>query len=287
MQYLKIVAGYYAVQQHRPQLEFDLRESLPVGLVNAHQTTCWFNVVTQLLYHIPKFRSLIPEIKLANLASAESKEIVEDLQNLFVAIMFSEIKKVDPLLSVNKIGKLLGSGHGQQDACEYLGLLLNRVNEAQRDVVTDLFIGNYRIRKSGNVTSNEDFMQHHLQINSDSDLRSALTCSLEMNTPEDRKFFEKLPPVFLIDLCRLMHNAEPNGLTKVNFSLAFPSVIFMDEFMYENCDRVQKNAADLGNLVAHKNLRRLDSTNRVSIGFIRCARVSPTVGLPQQLHSRC
>lgn len=105
-------------------------------------------------------------------------------------------------------------------------------------------------------------MQYPLQLTQDTSLLSLLDSSLSSklleNGPEsdqlendraqqhhEKKLFAKLPPVFLVDLCRVVKASDCNvGHTggqlfvKVNCALSFPSVIFMDRFLLENTERV-------------------------------------------------
>ena len=166
--------------------------------------------------------------------------------------MYSERKLIDPTRAVLSIGKLLGQGRGQQDASEFLGLLLTRIREfVNPAIVEQLFIGSIASLdpslNGATVLNTEEFMQHTLQLNCDTSLHTAFATSLSppkivdgLQNGASKQLFANLPPVFLIDLCRMQMN--PTGTTdqfvKVNYSLSFPSMLFMDRFLMENAEQV-------------------------------------------------
>lgn len=260
-------------------------ENLPVGLINLG-STCWFNVAVQILYHIPAFRQLILQfVPPQTTVPIPSMDVLVGLQELFVSITFSDEKLIDPSRAVNSIGKLLGQGLGQQDACEFLGVVLNRIREINPHVIEQLFIGSCIPTNSMESSSiqGQEFMQYTLQVNEDATLLDLLEQSLKSHSqvnPSSLRIdsahtlhsslplehpklcFSNLPPVFLIDLCRLVSGTNPTELIKSNHQMTFPSLVFMDRFLSENSelvlqlDRVLKNISSTKKGLA-KKLRSL------------------------------
>lgn len=258
------VFRYFSVPESCPT-EISDPNARPVGLENLG-TTCWFNVAVQLLYHIPSFRQQILEFKVPNLPSSilkPSMEVISGLQELFISIMYSERKLIDPSRAVHSVGKLLGQGRGQQDASEFLGVVLNRIREFSPSTIEKLFIGSCTTTNAlGSITNIQEFMQYSLQVNQNTTLMNLLDSSLKSkvnnlqansvstNMPQVnsttlllgnlKQSFSNLPPVFLIDICRLLNGSNPAELVKSNHRLTFSSLVFMDRFELENAEQVSK-----------------------------------------------
>lgn len=252
-------------------------DSRPVGLTNLGQT-CWFNSAIQILFHIPNFRQMILEFK-EPAALIPSMEVLVGLQELFISIMYSDRKLIDPTRAVNSIGKLLGQGQGQQDASEFLGVVLNRIREINPSIIEKLFIGSCTYINSTGSTSIQEFMQYTLQVNQDSTLVDLLDSSLKSKTnstytlhansslPREptKQSFSSLPPVFLIDLCRLVSGSSPADLVKSKHRMTFSSLVFMDRFLSENSEQVFKIDTALGDLTETKENVQL---NFKSLAFL-------------------
>lgn len=267
------VFRYFSIPESCPMPKFD-HNSRPVGLENLG-TTCWFNVAVQLLYHIPRFRQQILEFKVPTISSIPmpSMEVISGLQELFISIMYSESKLIDPTRAVHSIGKLLGQGKGQQDASEFLGVLLHRIREIKSSVIEDLFIGSCTTTDSmGSVLNIQEFMQQHLQVNENTSLLNLMESNFKSNSVKSRsnssnmpqlnsslllkssskQSFSSLPPVFLIDLSRLSRGKNPAELIKSNHRMTFSSLVFMDRFELENLEQVSKLDELLGDLFSSK-----------------------------------
>ena len=200
-----------------------------------------------------------------------SMEVLVGLQELFISIMYSDRKLIDPTRAVNSIGKLLGQGQGQQDASEFLGILLNRIREICPSIVEKLFVGSCTDPKG---TTNNQFTQYVLQVNQDTTLIDLLESSFrskkkpfktkltnlqhsddgqDLSLEKFKQSFSRLPPVFLIDLCRLNANgSNPTDFVKSSHRMAFQSLIFMDRFQYENSQQALNLNAALEGLIESK-----------------------------------
>ena len=242
------VPHYYSVEMQSTSVpSFQL-----VGLRNLG-VTCWFNVVIQLLYHIPKFRKAILEFgtKTEQMPYSNPSCPVLVLQNLFSSISFSDNKQINPANAYESIGKLLENGVGQQDASEYLAVLLENIGTVMPRVVKSLFYGTCKSRNSrGPCKDGDKFLQYSIQINGNTNLLAALESSLtsqhvdplEVETHNKAEnlmqHFVQLPPVFLINISRLVPGNTPYEFVKNDHVLSFPSVLFMDRFMFENAEQM-------------------------------------------------
>lgn len=253
------VPRYFSVpQSYRVPAPNNNTDSRPAGLKNLG-STCWFNVAVQVLYHIPALRQMILELRVPSISSmiTPSMEVLSGLQELFISIMYSERKLIDPTRAVNSIGKLLGQGQGQQDASEFLGIVLSRIREISPPIIENLFIGS---SQSMDVNCQpHEFMQYTLQVNEDTSLMDLLelslkpklkslkpesanipNCNSSMSSERSKQFFSNIPPVFLIDLSRLISGTDPTQLIRSKHRMTFPSLIFMDRFLQENYKHASK-----------------------------------------------
>ena len=239
------IAHYYSVNgQLSTRLNNIGASCRPVGLQNLG-STCWFNVVIQLLYHIPKFRQAV--LQCENLSTHSSQNVISVLQDLFITISFSEQKQINPIKAVESIGKLLENGIGQQDASEYLAILLERISSVIPEAVENLFYG---------TINNDKFLQHSIQVNSNYTLLSSIESSL---TFPQKQLFTHLPPIFLVNISRLIQGDSPCELVKDNHILSFSSVIFMDRFTAENEEQV----SDISILVENYKSQRNDYCSKI------------------------
>jgi len=236
------IAHYYSVQVPSSTLESSYQL---VGLKNLG-VTCWFNVVIQLLYHIPKFRQdvlefMIKEEQVSD--SLSSHTVLSVLQDLFISISFSEKKQINPTKAYESIGKLLEGGIGQQDASEYLDILLEQIRVVMPEVVEGLFYGSYSLKPFHN---NERFLQYSIQVDSNTTLLMSLKSSLTIShsksktqneTENQMQCLTHLPPIFMINVSRLVRKSDCNELVKNNDILSFPALFFMDGFMLENAEQ--------------------------------------------------
>ena len=238
------------------------------------QTTCWFNSVIQLLYHLPAFRREIIEAEeIPHRLSTPFRHrevLLSSLKELFILLL--EKKQVETSKIMQYITKVLGEDHKIEDASEFLAWLLNRIRQVSPKTVEELFVGSCTADSASASTLTEEFMQFTLlaageqsklvdllesslikTISSKSITSSDLYSILNSNPGNQRHSFSTLPPVFLIDLCRVMSSGSNLAeCVKVNHVVPFPSVMFMDRFQLENKQQVSDLADVLQDLPAIK-----------------------------------
>jgi len=111
----------------------------PVGLKNVGQT-CWFSAVIQSLFHLPAFRILVlnftpPQHLPQSDKERKILEFMSELRKLFVLLLSSQRKYVDPSRAVGILRGSLGGEGGQgtsnqQDVSEFTHKLLDWLEEA-------------------------------------------------------------------------------------------------------------------------------------------------------------
>lgn len=243
-------------------------ENQPVGLQNLG-STCWFNVVIQLLYHIPCFRQCIMELTIHQDFNASHHPAISGLQELFLSIMFSERKLINPSNAVHSIGKILGNAEGQQDASEFLGLVLDRLQRASTHSAVDkLFAGSFLYKTGSERNRLEEFVQYVLQVNEASTFYNLIEDNLGLTNKSfissvpsaegslqmvAEKFFFGLPPIFCVDLCRMVISADSPFPVKRNQKVTFQPWLFMDEFLHENEQEISRLHRDVLNFTTRKS----------------------------------
>jgi len=108
-----------------------------------------------------------------------------------------------------------------------------------------LSIGKPKIAEEAELKNTEEFIQHTLQPNCDTSLHTAFATSSSpprfiagLLNGASKQLFANLPPVFLIDLCRMRMNSTEttDQFVKVNYSLS--SMLLMDCFLMKNAEQV-------------------------------------------------
>jgi hypothetical protein len=202
--------------------------------------------------------------------------LLSSLKELF--ILLSEKKQMESSKIMHFISKVLGEDHKIEDASEFLAWLLNRIRQVSPKTVEELFVGSCTSDSVSASTLSEEFMQFTLlaageqskladllesslirTISSKSLTSSDLYSILNSTPGNQRHSFSVVPPVFLIDLCRLMSNGsnlaecvKVNHVTPFPSVIPFPSVMFMDRFQLENKQQVSDLADILQDLPAIK-----------------------------------
>ena len=227
---------------------------------NQNRSTCFFSSVISLLYHLPAFRKQILETEEIphRLSPFRHREVITSLKEFF--LLLSEKKQNDASKTMQFISRVLGENHAIEDASEFLAWLLNRLRQLSPKTVDQLFIGSCTSNSASASIITEEFMQFTLLAGgeqlklidllesslvrtiSSSKLSSSDLYSILNNTPgNQRHSFSIMPPVFLIDLCRLASGgSNPADCVKMNHLVPFSSVLFMDRFHSENAHKVSK-----------------------------------------------
>ncbi|VDK45283.1 unnamed protein product [Anisakis simplex] len=151
------IPGFSPIAQSDPENPHERRryELAPVGLKNMGNS-CWFNVVSQTLYHIPKFRSKIFEVKTDFLSTRGSNPSANEpssstqpsitpqtllitFRRLYALLLASERGYVDPsdvLSTISELNatlnKAVPSMGIQQDATEMLLRIIEWLEQALR-----------------------------------------------------------------------------------------------------------------------------------------------------------
>lgn len=193
--------------------------------------------------------------------STEACKVILSLQELFKNIIQSDEKLLNPALVAQSVRRLFGQRLETDVSRQCLDLLLSRmVEDACRTMVEQLFVGSLASRNYEGASSNDNNFTHHtLQLTHDTSFHVALTAMLSSDylndvEPERSKhFFTRLPPVYLLDVCRMEnHGTHPGECIKVNYNMSFPSLFFMDRFIMENAEQVTALSVILGDLQAIK-----------------------------------
>ncbi|KAL7646980.1 UNVERIFIED_CONTAM: hypothetical protein RMT77_002237 [Armadillidium vulgare] len=105
---------------------------VPVGLRNIGNS-CWFNVVIQPLFFIPLFRDMIinypKDLNEVDISKSPNKRVVPALRSLFSLLIGSVKKYIDPTESVNLFQGQEMRKNTQQDVCEFIHKLLEKLEE--------------------------------------------------------------------------------------------------------------------------------------------------------------
>ncbi|RCN32549.1 ubiquitinyl hydrolase 1 [Ancylostoma caninum] len=110
------------------------KEGVSVGLHNTGNT-CWFNVVAQLLFHLPRFRRVVYEYvpkqpSLANEEQATEADLVERMRFLFASMDIGNRRYIDPTEALKIVSALAARSRSdvilgrQQDASEMMSNLM-------------------------------------------------------------------------------------------------------------------------------------------------------------------
>ncbi|KAK6738105.1 hypothetical protein RB195_020296 [Necator americanus] len=110
------------------------KEGVSVGLHNTGNT-CWFNVVAQLLFHLPRFRRVVYEFvpkpsDTVNEEQATESDLVERMRFLFACMDIGNRRYIDPTEALKIVSALAARSRSdvilgrQQDASEMMSNLM-------------------------------------------------------------------------------------------------------------------------------------------------------------------
>ena len=215
------------VKKKTNPLERKRDKDVPVGLVNIGNS-CWFNVVSQPLFHLPGFREMILNYRPrapTNTSMPTSKEKTDSvkisvaLSKLFALMLASEQKYVAPTecVSLFQGGDNERRRNEQEDVCEFIHKLLERLelefNEVMREegeekessgISKDMQFSNPIMKffygqkySKGGITSPENldgkgetFGQYPLHVLKYGDIHDSILASMSGLQP-DRNFNDK------------------------------------------------------------------------------------------------
>ena len=227
------------------------------GLKNMG-ATCYMNATLQQLYHIPEFRNLFLSLDL-------EKDWQVALQKLFAMLEFSPYCYMNTHDFVKTWPTDIGepvNPHEQQDACEFLQLLLTRLCDDVDKRFKDLFEGEMTHTIVGTSTlyhskTTESFFTLTLDVKGHQCLEEGLKSLLEPDVfegdngyncggeigridAERRHIVTKAPPYLIMQLKRFEYNLETLTREKINSRFTFPVEIDIspitenvDETLYE------------------------------------------------------
>uniref|UniRef100_A0A6A7FR87 Ubiquitin carboxyl-terminal hydrolase 25-like n=2 Tax=Hirondellea gigas TaxID=1518452 RepID=A0A6A7FR87_9CRUS len=220
-----------AIKKKSNPLERKREPGVPVGLVNIGNS-CWFNVVSQPLFHLPGFRDMILNYKLSNssVSSPNSKEKVQTpkvalaLSKLFALMLASEQKYIAPTECVCLFQGTEAETrrNEQEDVCEFIHKLLEKLelefNEVMRDEgeekessgqtkdvqftnpMMKLFYGQFRKDNINSLNSDEDygikqetFGQYPLHVLKYGDIHDSILASMSGRRPDRQKKCDSFP----------------------------------------------------------------------------------------------
>ncbi|KAK8847886.1 Ubiquitin carboxyl-terminal hydrolase 34 [Tritrichomonas musculus] len=216
-------------------------------------STCYANSVLQQLFNVIQFRNSF----LSN--SCEEKDWEFQLQMIFAKLLFfpSTFVSTENFFKVWKgwDGKPLKT-YEQQDAVEFLQLILDRVNE-KFPHVADIFKGKIQHDTVGvnveyeNVTD-EDFTTLGLDVNDQKDIDESLSKFLlpdfhndynadELGRINAKRFHRilKAPSVLIIQLKRFSYDLQQQQRLKITKRYIFPHVFDITRAMVDQTNRVE------------------------------------------------
>ncbi|KAG9333344.1 hypothetical protein JZ751_012753 [Albula glossodonta] len=260
------------------------QDTCPVGLKNVGNT-CWFSAVIQSLFNLLEFQKLVllysPPERCPDLPSNHLERhnvlFMAELRRLFALMLGSNRKYVDPSRALEILNDAFKSSDAQQqDVSEFTHKLLERLEDAfkteeeregqkLKNPLVELFYGQFLavgVLEGKKFENTEMFGQYPLQVNGFNNLHECLEAatiegeieSLHSGYPGksgQERWFTKLPPVLTFELSRFEFNQAMGRPEKIHNKLEFPSVLYMDRYMYRNREITQLKRDEIRRLREH------------------------------------
>lgn len=256
-------------------------DGVPTGLKNIGNT-CYFNSMLQTYYMLPEFRKAVlsfPSLMDATGDDDPNKSTIQfmkELQKLFVLMMYSNQKYVDPspvLKNLNdKDGKPVSIGD-QQDVADFNEILFKTLEKGfelgakegeKKDLIRRIFYGSgpeYLQVQFPDGTSKEshqdtEFSSLILPIGTEpSDLFSRIDASVLQEvvdyTDEEKGpasaqrclWFKSPPLVLMLQESRVQFDIERRAFIKRESPVTFEKEIYLDRYLLNNKEETTKRRA--------------------------------------------
>ncbi|XP_077360342.1 ubiquitin carboxyl-terminal hydrolase 25 isoform X3 [Festucalex cinctus] len=265
-------------------------DKCPVGLKNVGNT-CWFSAVIQSLFNLLEFQRLVlnysPPARAHDLPRNQKEHrnlpFMQELRTLFSLMVGSKRKYVDPSRAVEILKDAFKSSESQQqDVSEFTHKLLDWLEDAfqmkaeedgeedkPKNPMVELFYGRFLavgVLEGKKFENTEMFGQYPLQVNGFKDLHECLEAAMiegeieSLHSAENsarsgqEHWFTELPPVLTFELSRFEFNQALGRPEKIHNKLEFPSMLYMDRYMYRNRDLTRIKREEIRRLKDHLTL---------------------------------
>ncbi|KAJ8280879.1 hypothetical protein GJAV_G00060370 [Gymnothorax javanicus] len=242
-----------------------------------------------LLYSPPEPSADLPR----NQQEGHSVRFVRELRRLFALMLASKRKYVDPSRALEILNTAFQSSGSQQqqDVSEFTHRLLDWLEEAfqvqeerdgekSKNPLVELFYGQFLaqgVLEGKKFENTEMFGQYPLQVNGFSDLYECLDAATTEGEIESlhtgnsgksgqERWFTELPPVLTFELSRFQFNQVMGRPEKIHSKLEFPSVLYMDRYIYRNREITHVKREEMRRLREHMTFLQQQLERYLSYG---------------------